>query len=120
MQVLAVVLAAWAWLTGVLMLSQWGDFALAREHAMAQPKLGDVALWMIARAQRTLAGRPGVEGARDTAAAVAGMATWPAGGTCAVPAAPLNSPRQTAWAELRAGRHAVAHSAPVAGAAGIA
>ncbi len=53
MQVLAVVLAAWALLTGVLMLSQWGDFALAREHAMAQPQLGDVALWMIARAQRT-------------------------------------------------------------------
>jgi hypothetical protein len=53
MQVLAVVLAAWALLTGALMLRQWGDFAIARQHAMAQPQLGDVALWMIARAQRT-------------------------------------------------------------------
>jgi hypothetical protein len=53
MQVLTIVLAAWALLTGALMLRQWGDFAIARQHAMAQPQLGDVALWMIARAQRT-------------------------------------------------------------------
>jgi hypothetical protein len=53
MQVLAVVLALWALLTGALMLRQWGDFAIARQHAMAQPQLGEVALWMIARAQRT-------------------------------------------------------------------
>jgi energy-coupling factor transporter transmembrane protein EcfT len=53
MRVLAVVLALWALCTGVLMLRQWGDFAIARQHAMAQPQLGEVALWMIARAQRT-------------------------------------------------------------------
>lgn len=53
MQVLAIVLAAWALLTGALMLRHWGDFAIAREHAMVQPQWGDVALWMIARAQRT-------------------------------------------------------------------
>ncbi len=53
MQVLAVALALWALLTGALMLRQWGDFAIARQHAMAQPQLGEIALWMIARAQRT-------------------------------------------------------------------
>lgn len=53
MQALALLLALWALGTGVLMLRQWGDFAIAREHAMAQPRLGEVALWMIARAQRT-------------------------------------------------------------------
>ena len=53
LQVLAIVLAAWALLSGALMLRQWGDFAIARQHAMAQPQLGEVALWMIARAQRT-------------------------------------------------------------------
>jgi hypothetical protein len=53
MQVLSVVLALWALLTGALMLRQWGDFAIARQHAMTQPQLGEVALWMIARAQRT-------------------------------------------------------------------
>ena len=53
MQVLAVVLALWAMLTGGLMLRQWGDFAIARQHAMTQPQLGEIALWMIARAQRT-------------------------------------------------------------------
>ena len=53
MQVLAVVLALWALLTGGLMLRQWGDFAIARQHAMTQPQLGEIALWMIARAQRT-------------------------------------------------------------------
>jgi len=53
MQVLAVLLALWALLTGVLMLRQWDDFETARQHALAQPQLGEVALWMIARAQRT-------------------------------------------------------------------
>jgi hypothetical protein len=53
MQVLAIVLAAWALLTGALMLRHWGDFAIARQHAMAQPELGNFALWLIARAQRT-------------------------------------------------------------------
>jgi hypothetical protein len=53
MQVLAVLLALWALVSGVLMLQQWGDFETARQHAQALPQLGDVALWMIARAQRT-------------------------------------------------------------------
>ena len=52
MRVLAVLLALWAVVTGVLMLRQWGDFEHARQHAMAQPQLGQIALWMIARAQR--------------------------------------------------------------------
>jgi hypothetical protein len=51
-QVLAVLLALWALISGVLMLQQWGDFETARQHAQAQPQLGEVALWMIARAQR--------------------------------------------------------------------
>jgi hypothetical protein len=53
MQILAVLLALWALLGGVLMLQQWGDFEIARQHAQAQPQLGEAALWMIARAQRT-------------------------------------------------------------------
>jgi energy-coupling factor transporter transmembrane protein EcfT len=53
MQMLAVLLALWALASGVLMLQQWGDFDTARQHALAQPQLGDVALWMIARAERT-------------------------------------------------------------------
>ena len=53
MQVLAIVLALWALLTGGLMLRQWGDFAIARQHAQELPQLGEIALWMIARAQRT-------------------------------------------------------------------
>jgi energy-coupling factor transporter transmembrane protein EcfT len=53
MQVLAVLLALWALASGVLMLQQWGDFDAARQHALAQPQLGEVALWMIARAERT-------------------------------------------------------------------
>ncbi len=53
MRVLAVLLALWALVTGVLMLQQWGDFERARQDALAQPQLGEVALWMIARAQRT-------------------------------------------------------------------
>lgn len=53
MQVLAVLLALWALASGVLMLQQWGDFDIARQHARAQPQLGEVALWMIARAERT-------------------------------------------------------------------
>jgi hypothetical protein len=53
MQVLAVLLAVWSLASGVLMLQQWGDFDTARQHALAQPQLSDVALWMIARAERT-------------------------------------------------------------------
>lgn len=54
MQVLAMLLALWALVSGVLMLRQWGDFEAARQHALTmQPQLAEVALWMIARAQRT-------------------------------------------------------------------
>jgi len=53
MQVLAVLLALWALLSGGWMLQQWGDFETARQHALAQPQLAPIALWMIARAQRT-------------------------------------------------------------------
>jgi len=53
MQVLAVLLAVWSLVSGVLMLQQAGDFETARQHALAQPQLGDVALWLIARAERT-------------------------------------------------------------------
>ena len=52
-RVLALLLALWALVSGVLMLQQWGDFETARQHAQAQPQLSEVALWMIARAQRT-------------------------------------------------------------------
>lgn len=53
MQALAVLLAVWTLVTGVLMLQHTGDFEIARQHARAQPQLGKVALWMIARAERT-------------------------------------------------------------------
>jgi len=55
MRALAVVLALLALLTSVSMLLQWGDFERARQHALAlaQTQLGEIALWMIARAQRT-------------------------------------------------------------------
>ena len=55
MRVLAVLLALWAMVTGVLMLQQWGDFERARQDALAHPQLSEIALWMIARAQRTYA-----------------------------------------------------------------
>jgi hypothetical protein len=53
MRVLAALLAAWSLATAVLMLQQSGDFETARQHAMAQPQLGQIALWMIDRARRT-------------------------------------------------------------------
>lgn len=53
MRVLAVLLAAWSLVTGILMLQQWGDFETARQHALAQPQWGELALWLIARARRT-------------------------------------------------------------------
>jgi hypothetical protein len=53
LRVVALLLAVWALVTGVLMLQQWDTFGLARQHALAQPQLSDFALWMIARAQRT-------------------------------------------------------------------
>lgn len=54
MQWLAVLLALWELVSGVLMLRQWGDFEAARQHALAmQPQFAEIALWTIARAQRT-------------------------------------------------------------------
>jgi len=53
MRVLAVLLALWALATGVLMLQHWGEFARARQEALAQPQLGQLVLWMIDRSQRT-------------------------------------------------------------------
>lgn len=53
MQLLAILLVLWALLSGAWMLQQWGDFETARQHALAQPQLGQIALWMIARAERT-------------------------------------------------------------------
>ena len=53
LRVLCVLLALWALISGALMLSQWDRFAIARQHALAQPALSEVALWLIARAQRT-------------------------------------------------------------------
>ena len=53
MRVLALLLALWSLVTGVLMLQHVGDFERARQHALAQPQLADMALWLIARAQRT-------------------------------------------------------------------
>jgi hypothetical protein len=57
MRVLAVLLALWALVTGIMMLQQWGDFERARQDAMTQqqPQLGEIALWLIARAKRTYA-----------------------------------------------------------------
>ncbi|MGH8157122.1 MAG: hypothetical protein ACREPQ_03305 [Rhodanobacter sp.] len=52
MRVLAVLLALWTLVTGVLMLQHWGDFDVARQHALAQPQLGEMAAWIINRAQR--------------------------------------------------------------------
>lgn len=52
MRVLAVLLVLWTLVTGVLMLQHWGDFDVARQHALAQPQLSDVAVWIINRAQR--------------------------------------------------------------------
>lgn len=53
MRVLAVLLALWALLSGALMLRHWGDFDVARQHALAQPQLAELALWLVKRAQRT-------------------------------------------------------------------
>ena len=53
MRVLAVLLALWALVTGVLMLQHWGDFEIARQHALTQSQVAEMAIWMINRAQRT-------------------------------------------------------------------
>jgi hypothetical protein len=53
LRAVAVVLALWSLVSGMLMLQQWGAFEHARQHALTQPQLSDFALWMIARAQRT-------------------------------------------------------------------
>ena len=53
LRVVALVLALWWLVNAILMLQQWDAFEQARQHALAQPQLSDLALWMIARAQRT-------------------------------------------------------------------
>jgi hypothetical protein len=53
LRVVAVLLALWSLVTAILMLQQWDMFEHARQHAQAQPQVSDLALWMIARAQRT-------------------------------------------------------------------
>ena len=53
MRALAVLLALWSLVSGVLMLQHAGDFERARQHALAQPQLAQIALWLIARARRT-------------------------------------------------------------------
>lgn len=53
MRALAVLLALWALVSGGLMLSQWGQFEQARQHALAQPQLADVLLLMIEQARRS-------------------------------------------------------------------
>lgn len=53
MRTLCVALVLWTLVSGGLMLSQWERFELARQHALAQPQLADLALWLIARARRT-------------------------------------------------------------------
>lgn len=53
MRVVSLLLAIWTVVTAILMLHQWGDFEVARQHAQSQPQLRELALWMIARAQRT-------------------------------------------------------------------
>lgn len=53
LRILCVLLALWASISGALMLGQWDSFAIARQHALAQPALAEMALWLIARAQRT-------------------------------------------------------------------
>lgn len=53
MRVVSWLLALWTLVTAALMLHQWGDFEVARQHAQGQPQVRELAMWMIARAQRT-------------------------------------------------------------------
>lgn len=53
MQVMALLLALWSIVSAVMMLQHWGGFDLARQHAQSQPQMRELALWMIARAERT-------------------------------------------------------------------
>lgn len=53
LRVVAVLLALWWLISAVLMLQQWSAFDVARQHALAQPQFSELALWLIARAQRT-------------------------------------------------------------------
>lgn len=54
MRWMALALAAWAFVTGALMLQHTGDFERARQHALAlQAQVRPLALYMIARARRT-------------------------------------------------------------------
>lgn len=53
MQVSAVLLVLWSIATALSMLRQWGEFEVARQHAQNEPQMRELALWMVARAQRT-------------------------------------------------------------------
>ena len=53
MRAVAVLLACWAAYTGVLMWMDRERFDAARQAALAQPQLGEVALMMVERARRT-------------------------------------------------------------------
>ena len=53
MRATAVLLACWAVYSGVLMWQDRDKFELARQAALANPQLGEVALMMVERAQRT-------------------------------------------------------------------
>ncbi|MGO4700936.1 hypothetical protein [Dyella sp. 2RAB6] len=53
MRATAVLLACWAVYSGVLMWQGREQFDMARQAALANPQLGDVALMMVERARRT-------------------------------------------------------------------
>lgn len=53
MQAVAVLLACWAVYSGVLMWLEREKFDMARQAALDNPQLGDVALMMVERARRT-------------------------------------------------------------------
>jgi len=51
LRVLALLLAAWALVTGGLMIAHWDQFALARQHALGEPH-ADLVLLLIEQARR--------------------------------------------------------------------
>jgi hypothetical protein len=52
MRVLALLLAAWALVTGGLMVAHWDQFEQARQHALTQPH-ADLVLLVIEQARRS-------------------------------------------------------------------
>jgi hypothetical protein len=53
MRAVAVLLACWAVYSGVAMWQGRGQFELARQAALANPQMGELALMLVERAQRT-------------------------------------------------------------------